>query len=251
MKKNIITLIGVLTIMVGIACLNDEYEYTNNNSGRLIGTGKVKVVSIDTISMRHYANKMLTKAEMHDMDSWKYYSSYGVALIYLGEYEKAEKVYQKLNKQQPNSYSIASNLGTLYELMEHPDKALYWIKKSMTLNPQSHNGSEWVHVKILEYQLNPQQETSILSLDFGIDSVPHNVKNINLSKTEEHIVHQLRERLKFVKAPNYAVGNIYFDLGNIIYQKGFKHFALESYEEAQRFGFSSDLLAKRIALCKK
>ena len=106
--------------------------------------------------------------------SIKYLSDYAAKLIYLGEYEKAKNIYIEIENKKSNLYTTASNLGTIYELIGKPDSALYWIRKSVTLNPQSHEGSEWIHLKILEFKINKNQniENSILGLDFGQGELP-------------------------------------------------------------------------------
>lgn len=70
--------------------------------------------------------------------------------------------------------------------------------------------------------------------------------NYGLEQLENHIWHQLRERLNFIKPKNLIVGNIYFDLGNIIAQTRDVQTALESYEAAKEYGFESELIDQRI-----
>ncbi len=182
-----------------------------------------------------------------EKDSIQLLSDYAATLVYLTHYDKAKSIYFYIEEVSPNLYTTASNLGTTYELLGMPDSALYWIKKSMQLNPQSHHGSEWVHVKILEAQINgtTENEASILRLDFGRNIIPENIHQYNLQDLSWDIEHQLSERLKFVNAPNKTVGNIYFDYGNILALRTNLESALESYAEAERFGFNSKLMAQR------
>ncbi|PCI98671.1 MAG: hypothetical protein COB15_05460 [Flavobacteriales bacterium] len=57
----------------------------------------------------------------------------------------------------------------------------------------------------------------------------------------------MRERTTFVKPKNSIVGNIYFDLGNVLAQTRDVQAALESYEAAKEFGFKTELMDSRIA----
>lgn len=186
-------------------------------------------------------------------DSIAYYSDYGAALVYLGEFQKAKKIYEEIERLSPNLYTTASNLGTIYELIGKPKLALDWIKKSIELNPNSHKGSEWIHIKILEFKINNTTDysKSILGFDFGNTEIPFNKNDYDLNELENHIRHQLSERSNFVKPENKIVGNIYFDLGNILAQTLDVQSALESYEAAKEYGFETEILNQRIVALEK
>ena len=81
------------------------------------------------------------------------YSDYGVMLAYNGEYLRAKAIFIEIENKSPGLYATASNLGTTYELLGQNDLALHWITKAIKINPNSHNGSEWIHVKILEAKI--------------------------------------------------------------------------------------------------
>jgi tetratricopeptide (TPR) repeat protein len=181
-------------------------------------------------------------------DSIEYYSDYGVALIMLGEYQKAKTVFLRIEKKIPNLYQTASNLGTLYELAGKADSALYWIKKSVRINPNSHEGSEWIHIRILEFKLNKHKDyhRSVLQLNFGREAKPSNPQHYDLRKLESHLSHQLQERINFIAAPDPIVANMLFDYGNIIAQEATVEHARSIYKEAERYGYTGELLAVRM-----
>lgn len=252
MRKIILIIICLAFIKNSFACIN---EYRTLLTGEVIYTdpssGKVWNREIDTLELRNKSDELL--AAYKRSDSLEYYSDYAAALTYLGEYQNAKKIYEQIEKLSPSLYTTASNLGTIYELIGKPDSALIWIKKSIKLNPKSHKGSEWIHIKILEFKLSKSQDiqNSILGLDFGKDKIPSNPNNYNLEELQNHIWHQLRERTTFVKPENEIVGNIYFDLGNILAQTRDIQVALESLEAATEYGFESDLMTQRIAEFEK
>ncbi len=252
MRKIILILICLASIECSYACIN---EYRTLLTGEVVYTdpssGKVWNREIDTFELRNKSDELLVAYKRSD--SLEYYSDYAAALTYLGEYQKAKKVYEQIEKLSPSLYTTASNLGTIYELIGKPDSALIWIKKSIEINPKSHKGSEWIHIKILEFKLSKSQDiqNSILGLDFGKDKTPSNPNNYNLEELQNHIWHQLRERTTFVKPENEIVGNIYFDLGNILAQTRDVQAALESFEAAKEYGFESELMTQRIAEFEK
>lgn len=247
MKKLILTIACFISVGTSLACIN---EYRTLLSGKVIKTeptsGRVWTTEIDSLALKQKATERL--AYYTKTGSIEHYSDYAAALIYLDDYEKAKQIYIEIEKKSPNLYTTASNLGTLYELLGQPKEALFWIKKSIQINPKSHMGSEWIHVKILEQKIaRPTSfKFSILQLDFGTSSIPSNPKGYDLMKLQQHIWHQLRERTTFVKPKNLIVGNIYFDLGNVLAQTTDVQAALESYAAAKEYGFESELMEQRI-----
>ncbi|MBK9249661.1 MAG: hypothetical protein IPM69_16465 [Ignavibacteria bacterium] len=121
----------------------------------------------------------------------------------------------------------------------------------MGINPESHHSSEWIHVKILEAKLNskgnPQyfQTHSILGLDFGEGETPQNIHNIDLIAVRANLYEQLGERMSFVEPKDPIVAQLIFDLGNINAMTIDVKSALQVYEIAEKYGFSSELLDKR------
>lgn len=250
--KKILILFTLLISTGVLACIN---EYRTLLTGEVIYThpmnGKVWTQKIDTVKLREKSNKLLLQYKT--TDSLEYLSDYAASLIYLKDYNKAKTIYEEIEEKQPNLYTTASNLGTIYELIGKPKQALKWIKKSIKLNPDSHKGSEWIHIKILEFKISNSNDyrKSILELDFSDEAIPVNRNYYDLKELSYHIWHQLRERSNFVKPENKIVGNIYFDLGNILAQTNDVQAALESYNAAKEYGFSSPLMEKRIIAFKK
>jgi hypothetical protein len=53
---------------------------------------------------------------------------------------------------------VAANLGTALELLGNKEEALHWIREGIRRNPQSHEGTEWLHAKILEAKIAAQKD---------------------------------------------------------------------------------------------
>jgi tetratricopeptide (TPR) repeat protein len=244
--KHILVVMLLATSALSNACVN---EYNTLLNGEIIFTdpaqGRFWGEEVDPAKLTEIANWHLSSYKASG--DLQQYSDYAAQLIYLGKYQKAKKIYEEIEILKPNLYTTASNLGTIYELLGKSDSALLWIKRSIELNPESHFGSEWIHLKILEYQINgsKEDESSILGLDFGTSNIPENPKNYDLRELLKHITHQLLERTRFVKPKNYTVGNIYFDFGNVLAQTRDIESALQSYDAASEYGFESRLFAER------
>lgn len=172
-------------------------------------------------------------------------SDYGGVLVFLGKFQKAREVLEAAEQAEPGDYAVASNLGTAYELLGENAKALEWIRKGIERKASSHGGTEWVHVKILEAKIalasDPKwlETHTVLGLDYGRDARPVRVGQAPAVKEKFTVLHglsyQLRERLKFVKAPDPLVGDLLFNLANETAVLGAAQQALGIYELAAEY----------------
>ena len=142
---------------------------------------------------------------LHELDSLydatkdlDYLSDKGLVLILSGQYGTAIDVYLEIEKQAPNRYSTASNIGTAYELIGENEKALQWIKRSLEIDPASHDNSEWIHVTILEAKINGESYRTtqhLLKTDFGRGKIPESKLNREeLLGLRDALLYQLNEK---------------------------------------------------------
>lgn len=154
-----------------------------------------------------------------------------VALTHLGRVREAVAILEDLEDKRPGFYYTAANLGTAYELSGENEKALKWIKECIKRNKDSHYGTEWLHVKILEAKLGVESDpdwlkkNSVLGADFRGEGDPRQPKRLardhlgrqkSLAEIEDALVYQLHERLEFVKPPDPVVADLLFDLSNVL-----------------------------------
>lgn len=149
-------------------------------------------------------------------------SDVAIHLARLGKYKKALELLIPLNKKYPNHYKIVANLGTLYELNGNIEQAYFYIKEGIRLNPESHAGSEWVHLAILQAKKQMRQNPGWI--------LNHQVLRLNLTDTvsqfsEKHeavlqkirqISYQMEERIPFSPQPDLIVANIMNELGQLL-----------------------------------
>lgn len=150
-----------------------------------------------------------------------------VALLHLGRITEAIKILERIEKEKPGLYYTATNLGTAYELKGENAKAVKWIKEGISRNPDAHNGSEWLHVRILEAKLALENDPNWLASNsvIGIHRMPNEQllsggpvttgnlgHGIDLKQVEAALIYQLHERLEFIKPPEGVVANLLFDL---------------------------------------
>ena len=179
------------------------------------------------------------------------YSDYGAMLTYNGQYLAAKQVFLEIEAGLPGLYATAANLGTVYELLGQNDSALFWIKKAITINPDSHEGSEWIHVRILEAKIaagadnNYYATHNLLAVDFGEAKKPVSSDTMDLAKLRYQLYHQLSERLTFIKPQDPIMAQLLFQLGNVNALTWDVKSALQVYKVARAYGYTSPVLDKR------
>lgn len=256
MKKALTILTIILVIAEqGIACIN---EYRTLLSGQMVFSDEIGGLpyyrKLDSLELLRELSAL--ESRYKEDGSVKTLSDYGVILIYLGRLDDAINLFRLIEKRRPNLYATAANMGTAFELLGANDSAYFYIQKAITINPSSHYGSEWIHLKILEAKIKLSAtpdylwNNSILSLDFGSEGKPVALRNLNLTDLEDQVRFQLSERMTFVKPPDLIVGQLLFDYGNICAITKDVEAALECYEMAEQYGYRTNLLSKRISTLK-
>ena len=240
----------VLISVKSFACLNGETKILKNEAYAYIDHDGINpqghnffkgdfprlIIELDSLYKK-------TK----DLD---YLSDKGYLLIVQGKYDEALNLYLNIEKIEPNRYSTASNLGTLYELMGQNQKAYTWIKKSIEINPESHKGSEWLHLRILEAKIKNLKDLSgqfLLNTNFGTSNEP----KTKLSKKEvdeltQSVYYQVNERMSFIEPKDEIISILLFELGNFAELKGENNSALATYRTARLYGYNDDLIVARM-----
>lgn len=237
------------------ACIN---EYRSLLSGRIIYSDAEssyapfpRFEEKDTIKLQNMLHELdsIYKETKQISD----YSDYGAVLTYLGRYSEAKSLFLDIEKRDPNRYATATNLGTVYELLGQNDSALIWIEKGLKLNPNSHDGSEWIHVAILKAKIHSKgnilvlKNMNILNLDFGNDEKPVFKDSIDLHEVRKQLFIQLCERMTFVKPKDPVVAQLLFDLANITAIDVDVKSAKEIYQLAKDYGYDKPILKKRLS----
>jgi tetratricopeptide (TPR) repeat protein len=248
-------LFGFLILMIhpsANACIND-FENNRMRDSRFGALKPTQYISNLKAGFEPVEkSELAAKKSAADSGSFEKKSDYAVALIKLGRSKEAIAILEPLAAEHPTEYIIAANLGTAYELVGENAKALEWIQKGVKLNPESHEGTEWLHVKILEAKIAHEKDpnwfkkNSILGLDFGKDATPK-IDEISitvmenkgdekpLTATQKALEYQLHERLGFVKQRDAVVADLLFTLGNILMVKDTPQHAELVYGLASEF----------------
>jgi tetratricopeptide (TPR) repeat protein len=150
-------------------------------------------------------------------------NDYSVALMFLGRASEAVVLLEQLELEKPGDYATAANLGTAYELAGRNQDAKRWIDEAIRRNPDSHDGTEWLHAEILNAKIQQDRDPlyfknhSVLNIDYralatGAETVQINGRQLTVKKLVEALEYQLTERLKFVKGGDPVVASLLFDL---------------------------------------
>jgi tetratricopeptide (TPR) repeat protein len=246
-------------------CLN---EYGTDLVGKRIEIEGLTVLafvqSLTTHEDRAFWNqrRVNVKSQLKWDIGYDLHNNLAVALAHLGQTKQVISILEDIEKKRPGKYGTAVNLGTAYELNGENEKALRWIKEGIQRNSQSHLGTEWLHVKILEAKLALAKDStwlqkhSVLGVDFGTEGKPqtpnplpidHLGQQKSMADVEEALVYQLHERLEFTKKPDPLVADLLFDLGNVLALTRTKEHAQAVYQLSLGYEPThSDLVNKRL-----
>ncbi len=212
--KYILLVCLVLLSNISNACLNEEH---------VTKSGKSTIDAFTLGDLRLYKNhnkaelelaikNLLSEKPVTEEDILSTQNSIAVVYIKLGKLAEAEAILLQLLKKHPKNYSVTINLGTLYELQGKNAKALEFIKKAVAINPESHSGSEWFHIKILEYKLKNIPDNKIAGENIL------NLYSIKKPATEiaYDVSYQLQERIPFTPAPTLLMAKVMQELGDYL-----------------------------------
>ena len=208
MKQLILALLMIPIYLPSFACGN---EYGMTLSGDRLHTPIFYLSeyyrSFDTNEIQAKLDAAITKRVL-EKDNFKNESNIALYYMKLGKVKKALDILVPLQKQYPEEYVIIANLGTAYELDGQLQNALKHIQKGYEINPESHYGSEWIHIKILEAKIkygansNWFRRNPIVTIDEVVEHAS------NQSRHRNQLAIQIRTRVPFTPAPNPIIANL-------------------------------------------
>ncbi|HAP01815.1 MAG TPA: hypothetical protein DCQ93_07835 [Bacteroidetes bacterium] len=232
MKKILFTLLFfVLTFQISFSCGN--FYYTLDREGNFHEADDILEPFNKNFKLPLNVQKMkLLLAKLKKEKSYMLLSDYSLCLLKLGKTNEAVAMLAELEKHYPGEYKIASNLGTAYELSGQNDSALKYINLGLKLNPLDHEGSEWIHAKILETKIAMSKSPDYLKT--------HSV--LSLTETQKHdsavraqLTLQLRERFPFTPAPNPLMAQLLIELGDCCANTSSIEYAKAIYQIAKNY----------------
>ncbi len=140
---------------------------------------------------------------------------YASALVFTGKPKQAIKVLLQQEKLHPNRYETATNLGAAYELSGDIPQATRWIARGLQLNPESHHGTEWLHLAILNAKAATKKDRRWLETNGILDQELDLAQPASRQRAKHALVIQLSERLQFIKADDPFVADLFYTLGSI------------------------------------
>jgi hypothetical protein len=261
----ILSTTALAAALPAFACMN---ETGTNNKGQLVGIDHMRDGLHDELMTKMTMKEKILVANTY-IENSKRNPSYdaindlAVSMVRFGRYESAIKHLLLIEKKSPGRYKTASNLGTAYELMGNNSEALRWIKLGIVRNKDSHYGTEWLHVKILEAKLNKTVvgKGSILQLNVGNELMPKKPTNlplgndgkpVSLFSLAEALRYQMLERTEFVSTPDPIVAGLLYDWANLELAAGTMEHAAAVYEAALKYGYPDKTeLTTRFANAKR
>ena len=208
----------------GQSCVNYSGSGTTFNGAWTSGASPYRLVELRrALSRDLQRDGAQMEAELRNPTNFNDRSDYSIALMYIGRSKEAVELLKTLEKEQPGHYFIAANLGTAYELTGNNEEAARWIAEGIRRNPESHEGTEWLHLKILEAKIAQEKDPDYFKKHSVLDLRPEHAgseiligqERLSPDQVMKAIQHQLTERMQFVKPPDAALASLLFDYAAI------------------------------------
>jgi tetratricopeptide (TPR) repeat protein len=251
--KKIIALIVFIALLAVKAFSCANYYFTLNKEGKvnpmLFNTWE-KIFDKNFNPQLNVTKLKKLEVRLKKEHNYMLLSDYGVCLMKLGKEKEALAIFIELYKHYPNDYKIAANLGTAYELSGQVDSALKYIQRDIQLNPNDHEGSEWIHVKVLQAKQQLAKNPDYLK-DHTVLGLTDKQKND--SAVLQQLFIQLRERVPFTpEGHNEIMVSLFTDLGDLSANLRSIEFARDFYQVAKNYyGGSPDILDGKIEEMQK
>jgi len=168
-------------------------------------------------------------------------SDFSWKLAQKGDYKTSLAILTALEKKYPNEYNVLANLGTLYELTGKPRSALDYLSRAIKISPESHYGSEWIHIHILQVKLgekSPYDLTGFFAMDktgtgysdqlYAKNINPASMGHFHRDTLMIHLAYQLHERMYFITANDELMGEMLYMFMQCMLLRGDKAYTPEA-----------------------
>ena len=182
-----------------------------------------------------------------DSTNFKHWSDLSLNLMKKGQVDSALSILKPLALKYPKEYIVIANLGTAHELKNELDSALKYISKGLKLNPNSHRGSEWVHVAILKAKINRRKnknhilKTPIITENLFFTQVKDSTRKNYFSHVQRQIMYQIETRAPFTPAPNQVITNLFLNLAKLNFKYGTVEGGFAALIQAEFFNDNSGI----------
>ena len=150
-------------------------------------------------------------------------NDHGAALLKLGRYVEAEKVFLRNDKLYPNLYKTHSNLAVLYKKMGRFTDAEAALIKALEIQPEGHMGLGDYYLRMIQFLGKEDKSDGLNFLGHSYSMKPEEiVKQSNVNK--EYLVTLIINDMSFADA--------YLLLGDVLFFEQNYQLALRAYYRA-------------------
>jgi tetratricopeptide (TPR) repeat protein len=214
---------GVIAAALALCCAAPASACVNTFQSNILHykqTGNAEGIAVAVRDLEQEYAKKPTLENSNDL---------AVARILTGKYDAAVALLRETDQKFPGSAKVAANLGSALDLLGQDEDALEWIREGVKRDAGEHQGSEWLHARILEAKIalkkDPKwlEKNRVLNLDFGTGEVPVAPEILPVEKGKlkgveqllEQISYQTHERTQFVRPPDAILGDLFASAGDL------------------------------------
>lgn len=184
----------------------------------------------------------------------KFCNDFVIALIYSGAYQRALDLSTELFELYPEEYNVVITHAVACELNGLDRDALVNLQHAIQLNPQSHKGSEWIHVNILKahtahrYDPTPAE---LIGIDISSDSFAAQAQRPRLDTLLAQLHYQIHDRMYFAdKGGDKTFGAMLYAYADLLYLTGYRSVSIKYYEMALEYGYEPATVNRRYQIAR-
>ncbi len=247
-------LVGFLVPLGILACININGT-TLAGASKTVGRSPAQQLRrmLQMAPMAAYTRLHLEVTSQAQFDEISDEALNAVEQMIQGHYDASIATLEALETKSPGNYSTASNLGTAYELKGDNRKALQWISEGIKRNPESHEGTEWLHELILQAKLKMEKEPDWLKNHHILDADETQIaasdyrlrasdRSLSLKEIQTALRHQLTERMLFVKPKDPIVADLLHTYAMVEAHATVMESAIELMTLSKEYGVSDPML---------
>ena len=163
MKRFAISCAFLLITFKALACVNYSGSGTKFNGAWTSGNSIRPMMQLRRALSRDLSRDgVQMEAELRGSTNFNDRSDYSIALMYLFTEAKRQLNFFRYWKKNSRATTSSPRIRNGLHSSDNNEEAARWIAEGIRRNPESHEGTEWLHLKILRQKSRRKRTLTIL-----------------------------------------------------------------------------------------
>ncbi|MBL7950932.1 MAG: hypothetical protein JNM62_04375 [Flavobacteriales bacterium] len=163
-----------------------------------------------------------------------------IAYLYDKQWQRALELSTQLVTALPNEYTVVITHAAALELNGRAADAVPYMQRALELNSGSHQGSEWIHLRLLKERVRggTPDPWALIGVDLRPGGVLHASADVDLLKLVKQVHYQVNDRRFFTPEHDPLYGALLFVYADLLTLNNYASQAEGMYTMAAEYGFA-------------